>query len=88
MHREAFAIVYERAKGRTAEAIVDLAARSVRSWRELSDVQPGFMSEDYEALLQAVRGNPEWQAAVRKRGHHGLRTRANRSVGRRLLRLP
>src|SRR5215831_7303328 len=66
--REAFAIVFERKTSRTAEAIVDLASRSVRSWKAVLGVQPGFMGEDYQALLQAVRGNSEWQAAVRKRG--------------------
>jgi primary-amine oxidase len=66
--REALAVIYERKTGQTAEAIVDLGARSVQSWKEVSGVQPSFMGEDYEVLLQTVRGNPEWQAAVRKRG--------------------
>lgn len=66
--REAFAIVYERASNQTAEAIVDLKARKLLSWKPVSGVQPNFMNEDYELLQKIVRKDPAWQAGIRKRG--------------------
>src|SRR5678815_1678288 len=44
--REAFAVVYDRATNKTFEAVADLRAGSVASWREMPGVQPGFLVEE------------------------------------------
>lgn len=66
--REAFANVYERASNRAFEAIVDLRKKSLVSWKELTGVQPSRLYEEFMFDADIVRANPEWQAAVRKRG--------------------
>ncbi|HEX5725711.1 MAG TPA: primary-amine oxidase [Longimicrobiaceae bacterium] len=66
--REAFAVVYERAARTTHEAVVDLAARRVREWRAVPGVQPPFLASDYLLLLQVVRADSAWRAALRARG--------------------
>lgn len=68
MRREAFVVVYERAVGKTFEAIVDITNRRALSWKEIPGVQPGIMQEDYFMLQDIVRSDPQWQEAMRKRG--------------------
>src|SRR5215471_2310306 len=68
IRREAFVVVYERASNQTAEAIVDLNARKILSWKPVPGVEPGFMYEDYELLQEIVRKDSAWQEAIRKRG--------------------
>src|SRR5437763_5719794 len=66
--REAFAIVYERAANKTFEAVVDLNKKSLVSWKEVTGVQPEFLIEDFLLVQQIVQNDPQWQAAMRKRG--------------------
>jgi primary-amine oxidase len=66
--REAFALIFNRTANISYEAVVDLNARRVLSWKEHPNAQPGFMYEDIFIVQSAVRANPEWQAAMRKRG--------------------
>ncbi len=66
--REAFAIIYERATNRTFEAIVDLNKKSLASWKEVMNVQPPFLIEDFFLTQQIVQNDSQWQAAMRKRG--------------------
>jgi primary-amine oxidase len=68
MRRRAFAVVYDRARNGTYEAVVDLNDSRVVSWKEIRSVQPLFMSEEYESLPNVVRADPRWQAAIRRRG--------------------
>jgi primary-amine oxidase len=49
--REAFIVVFERAANRTFEAVVDVNARKVVSWKEIKNVQPSMVPEDF-ALAQ------------------------------------
>ena len=67
-HREAFVVVYERNSNQTFEAIVDLSSRRVSSWKEIHGVQPSFLTEDAKIVEDAVRADPRWQEAMRKRG--------------------
>ena len=62
------AVLYDRATSRTIEAVVDLAAGSVTSWRELDGVQPSLMLEEFFLAEDLARADPRWQEAVRKRG--------------------
>lgn len=66
--REAFVIVYERAANKTFDSVVDLRSQTVKTWREVPGAQPSFMLEDIFIVQTVVRSNPEWQAAMRKRG--------------------
>ncbi len=68
MRREAFVVVYERASNQTFEAIVDLKARQLLSWKEIAGVQPAFMIEDVLLTQSIVRADPLWQEAMKKRG--------------------
>ena len=66
--REAFAIVLDREKNRTYEAIIDLRANKIISWKEIPNVQPLVFFGEYETLQQIVKRDARWQAAMRRRG--------------------
>ena len=66
--RESFVVVYERNSNQTFEAIVDLNARKIRSWKEIHGVQPSYLTEDTKIVEDAVRADPRWQEAMHKRG--------------------
>ncbi|MFL6277850.1 MAG: primary-amine oxidase [Blastocatellia bacterium] len=66
--REALAVVYERATNKTFEAVVDLNKKALVSWKEVTGVQPQFLIEDFLLVQQVVENDPQWQAAMRKRG--------------------
>jgi primary-amine oxidase len=67
-NREAFMVVYERNSNQTFEAIVDLSSRKVSSWKEIHGVQPSYLNEDTKIVEDAVRADPRWREAMRKRG--------------------
>jgi len=66
--REAFAIVLDREKNKTYEAIIDLRAGKIVSWKEITGVQPLIFYSEYDTLQQIVKADARWQAAMRKRG--------------------
>jgi len=66
--REALVIVLDRPANRTFEAIVDLTGAKLASWREVKGVQPVVLESDYDIMVRAVRADPQWQAAMKKRG--------------------
>ena len=66
--REAFAIILDRIHNRTFEAVVDVKASTLVSWREVKGVQPAVLDSEYDVMDKAVRADPRWQAAMRKRG--------------------
>lgn len=66
--REAFAIVLDREKNKTYEAVVDLRTNKIASWKEIASVQPLIFYGEYDTLQEIVKADPRWQAAMRKRG--------------------
>ena len=64
--RAAFMIVKHGPQ--TFEAVVHLTDAKVLSWKEVQGVQPGFLMQEWRAAQEIVLANPDWQAAVRKRG--------------------
>lgn len=66
--REAFVVVYEAQSNSTYEAVVDLRERRVLSWNKLSGVQPAVMPIEFDEITAAVRRDPRWQEAMKKRG--------------------
>jgi primary-amine oxidase len=68
IRREAFTVVYERASGKTFEAVVDLTGKSIASWKEVEGVQPSIMVKDIQIAYQAVFSDPRFGEAMKKRG--------------------
>jgi primary-amine oxidase len=66
--REAFAVVLDRPHNRTYEAILDLRAKQVRSWKARPDVQPALMPGEFEEAANLVRADGKWRAAMVRRG--------------------
>ncbi|MGH9431299.1 MAG: primary-amine oxidase [Terriglobia bacterium] len=68
LRRQAFAILYDRATNQTFEAVSDLDANQVTSWREIHGVQPYAIDDDAEVARRVVRADPRWQEALHQRG--------------------
>ncbi|HKF76284.1 MAG TPA: primary-amine oxidase [Candidatus Dormibacteraeota bacterium] len=66
--REAVVLLRERQERRTYEAVVSISAGEVRSWRELTGIQPPIMFEEFMTAEEAVKKDPRWQEAMRRRG--------------------
>jgi primary-amine oxidase len=76
--RKSFAVVYERAKNQTFEAVVDLTKASLESWKHIPGVQPSFLEEDAEILQRAVRADPRFREIMRR---HGVTDLAQVGIG-------
>jgi primary-amine oxidase len=86
------AFVVARRDRQVYEAVVDLAARTVESWRRIPGVQSALTPEEWREAARIVRADPGWQAAMRRRGYQALDRVAcqplaagSRGGGRRLL---
>ena len=64
--RHAFAVI--RHKKQFYEAIVDLSTPKLISWTLIENAQPALLDEEWMISQIAVRSDPDWQNAVRKRG--------------------
>ena len=52
----------------TFEAVVDIQKKTLASWVEAKGVQVPWLESEFGALDEKVKENPQWQAAMRKRG--------------------
>lgn len=69
--REAYALVLDRASEETHEAIVDLGTNTILSWTRLDIEARGqapIMIEEFDSCVDIVRADPDWRAAVARRG--------------------
>jgi primary-amine oxidase len=67
--RKALAVLLDRGKRASYEAVVDLVDKSIPSVTPLpSGIQPSVMLIEFSECEQAVRRSPLFQAALRKRG--------------------
>ncbi|HZQ37062.1 MAG TPA: primary-amine oxidase [Dehalococcoidia bacterium] len=66
--REAFAVFRDLAARTTYEAIVSLDERRVRWSRTVPGAQPSITYEEALEADRAIKADPAWQAALRKRG--------------------
>lgn len=75
--RESNVVVYDRSRRQVIEAVVSLAggARTnggttgdVRSWDVVPGARPKVSWRDFEAAVKAVKQDPRWQQALRRRG--------------------
>lgn len=68
VRREAFAMVLDRERNSTFEVMVDLHNPTNVNWKQIEGVQSMFTTVDDAAVIKAVRENPDWQAAMTRRG--------------------
>jgi primary-amine oxidase len=54
------------------EAVVDVATGTVTGWTELEGERPTLLFTESMQAITACRENPEWQAAMRRRGIENL----------------
>jgi len=66
--REAFIVVLERTENKVYEGIVDLRTFTLKSWEEIPGAQPEITDVEFEILSDVTKANPQWQAAMEKRG--------------------
>jgi primary-amine oxidase len=67
--RQAFAVLLDRKTELAMEAVVDLSAQSVASIKHLpAGIQPSVMLDEFFECERAVRQNPEFLAALARRG--------------------
>jgi primary-amine oxidase len=70
--RRAFAVLYDYRSNQTFEAIADLAARRVVSWKNVPGVEPPVTSQDSGIAERLVRGDPRFRQAMNERGIQDL----------------
>jgi primary-amine oxidase len=68
VEREARIVLRDRARRITCEAVVSLSQGRVTSWREVPGVQAPIMFEEFLAAEAAVKRDPRWREAMRRRG--------------------
>lgn len=66
--RHALVVLYDLATRKLSELRVDLANRRIADKKDIPNVQPSIMLDEYEHLIQIVKSDPQWQQAMRRRG--------------------
>jgi len=66
--REAFLVLLDNADGATYEAVVSLTSRRIKRWQRVPGVQPPITPDEFLECEQALKKDPGFQAALRKRG--------------------
>ncbi|MEV1046277.1 primary-amine oxidase [Streptomyces sp. NPDC049916] len=66
--REAQVVLYDREHRMVREALVSLTGRSVTSTADQKGRRPRVQGHDLEAVVRAVKKDPDWLAAMRRRG--------------------
>jgi primary-amine oxidase len=68
VERTACVVLVDRAEGKTYEATVSLSDGRVASWEHVPGAQPAIVLDEFVDCEAAVRADPRWQEAMRKRG--------------------
>lgn len=68
VERAAFVVLVDGATGKTHEAVVSLSQGRVLSWEYVPGVQPSIVFDEFVECEAAVRSDPRWQEAMRRRG--------------------
>src|SRR5262245_30017888 len=68
IERQAFVVLLDNAARTTYEAVVSLTGQRVLSWTAVPGVQPSIVFDEFVECEAAVRADPRWQQAMRKRG--------------------
>ena len=67
MGRQASAVILDRPRNRTFEAIVDLTTSRLVTWTEVKGVQPVVLEAEYDTFVRVVKEDPRFRDAMRKR---------------------
>lgn len=67
-HREAVAEVFDPPSNRLWEAVIDLKQATLVSLSERPGVQPAAYFTEFDQVEEVVRADPQWQAAMQRRG--------------------
>jgi primary-amine oxidase len=68
VERVAFVVLVDSATAKTYEAVVSVSAGRVLSWEHVPGVQPAIVLDEFVECEAAVRADPRWQEAMRRRG--------------------
>ena len=68
VERAAFVVLVDSATGKTYEAVVSVSAGRVLSWEHVPGAQPAIVLDEFVEIEAAVRADPRWQEAMRRRG--------------------
>lgn len=68
IEREAFCILLHNKEAKTYEAVVSITKGKVESWTYIPGVHPSLMFDEFMEFQEAVKNNPDFQAAVIQRG--------------------
>ncbi|HSB40456.1 MAG TPA: primary-amine oxidase, partial [Methylomirabilota bacterium] len=68
VERAAFVVLIDSAAGKTYEAVVSLSQSRVLSWEHVPGAQPAIVLDEFVDCEAAVRADPRWQEAMRRRG--------------------
>jgi primary-amine oxidase len=68
VERAAFVVLIDSGPGQTYEAVVSLSSDRVRSWEHVPGAQPAIVQDEFVDCEAAVRADPRWQEALRRRG--------------------
>lgn len=66
--RQVFIIILDNANGATYESVVSLTTSTVVTWKQVLNVQPSIMLDEFIECEAAVKASPKFQAAAKKRG--------------------
>lgn len=70
--RRAFAVIYDPIGNHTFEAVADVAAQRLASWKEIPGAEPPITEADSDLADSIARADPRWQRALRSRGIRNL----------------
>ena len=68
VERQTLAVLLDNATGGTYEAIVSLTSGAITSWEHKPGMQPGIMLDEFFEAEEALKKDPLFQEALRKRG--------------------
>ncbi len=66
--REVFVVMRDHDRRVTIEALVDVSAATIRSWRERTDVQPALTYPEVFAAAEAILADATFQESLTQRG--------------------
>lgn len=70
--RAAFVCAFDRTNGQVYEATVDLIAGTVTRWAHIPGVRPRILFDDVKLVGEVARANPDFRAALARRGIHDI----------------
>lgn len=66
--RESSVVLFDSKANKTFEAVVDCSHARLVSWKQVPGVQPPLTLEEIKLTQAIVRADPQWQAAMGRRG--------------------